>query len=110
MWKTKKGENALRSSVFLTYLLIWCIIIEYRTLKGIEMRQMLVVATICGCCLAGSPALAQKKPTPKPPPVSLRGSGASVAWMEYQAELHDFSRMSTGAKILEFFGKDRLVK
>jgi hypothetical protein len=30
--------------------------------------------------------------------------------MEYQAELHDFSRMSTGAKILEFFGKDRLVK
>lgn len=68
------------------------------------MRMLVVVVAICGCCLASTPALAQN---PKP---SLKGSKASVARMAEQARLHDFSRMSTGAKILEFFGRDRLVK
>jgi len=68
------------------------------------MQKMLVrLVALCGwLVLTSIPAFGQ---TP-----SLEGSPASVARMARQAELHDFSRMGTGAKILEFFGKKRLVK
>ena len=68
------------------------------------MRKWLIGLVAIGCCLVSTPALAQKKKAPKPPPVSLRGSAASVAWMDYQADLHDFTRLGTGGKILRFFG------
>jgi hypothetical protein len=69
------------------------------------MRKLLIMAVaICGCCLMSIPALAQKG---KP---SLEGSPESIARMAEQAKLHDYSRLSTGKKIMNFFRGGLLVE
>lgn len=67
------------------------------------MRKMFVRSVaVYGCLLIGTPALAQRP--------SLRGSPAAIARKAKQAELHDFSHLSNGARILNFFRGGLLVE